>query len=124
MIQRIKSVFLLLVFILGALLFISPILSFISIEVSFQMNAYHTYNLTDHLIVSKNIGIGAMQGLVALLALVTIFLFKKRQLQLKLCKLNLLLITVQIAAIVFYIDVAKEAISPQNPNDVALGVAV
>lgn len=124
MIQRIQSIFLALVFILGALLFISPILNFTSYEASFEMNAYSTFNLADHIVVSKNIGIGAMQGLIALLALVTIFLFKKRQLQIKLCKLNLLLIALQIAAIVFYIDVAKEAIFPQSPNDVVLGVSI
>ncbi len=104
MIQRIQSVFLALIFILGALLFVSPVLSFTSYEASFTMNAYSTFNVADHLVVSKNIGIGAMQGIIALLALVTIFLFKKRQLQIKLCKLNLLLIALQIAAIVFYID--------------------
>ncbi|MCB0380750.1 MAG: DUF4293 domain-containing protein [Flavobacteriales bacterium] len=123
MIQRIQSVFLLLVFILGALMFVSPVLNFNSYEASFTMNAYTTFNASDHMVVSKNIGIGAMQGLIALLALTTIFLFKKRQLQIKLCKLNLLLIAVQIAALVLYIDVAKEAISPQNPGDVVLGLA-
>jgi hypothetical protein len=123
MIQRIQSVFLLLVFILGALMFVSPVLNFNSYEASFTMNAYTTFNTSNHMVVSKNIGIGAMQGLIALLALATIFLFKKRQLQIKLCKLNLLLIAVQIAALVLYIDVAKEAISPQNPGDVVLGLA-
>lgn len=122
MIQRIQSVFLALIFILGALLFVSPVLSFTSYEASFTMNAYSTFNVADHLVVSKNIGIGAMQGIIALLALVTIFLFKKRQLQIKLCKLNLLLIALQIAAIVFYIDVAKEAISPKSPGDVVIGL--
>lgn len=124
MIQRIQSVLLALVFILGALLFVSPILHFTSYEASFEMNAYSTYNIADHIVISKNIGIGAMQGLIALLALATIFLFKKRQLQIKLCKLNILLIAIQIAAIVFYIDVAKDAISPQNPSDVVLGLRV
>jgi len=122
MIQRIQSVFLALIFILGAVLFISPILSFTSYEASFKMNAYHTVNIADNIVVAKNIGIGAMQGFVALLALATIFLFKKRQLQIKLCKLNLLLIALQIAAIVFYIDVAKEAISPESPSDVVIGL--
>jgi len=76
----------------------------------------------DNTVVSKNIGIGAMQGLVALLALVSVFLYKKRQLQIKLCKLNILLVAIQIAAIVLYIDVAKETISPTSPNDVLIGI--
>ena len=63
-----------------------------------------------------------MQGFISLLALTTIFLYKKRQLQIKLCKLNLLLVTIQIAALVLYIDVAKEGISPTSPNDVLIGV--
>lgn len=124
MIQRIQSVFLAAVVLLGIILFISPVLNFTSYEASFQMNAYTTYNIADHIVVSKNIGIGAMQGFVVLLAVITVFLFKKRQLQIKLCKLNLLLIAIQIAAIVFYIDTAKEAIFPQNPNDIVLGLSL
>lgn len=122
MIQRIQSVFLALIFVVGMLLFIAPILSFTSYENSFVMNAYHTINSVDNTVVSKNIGIGAMQGLVALLALVSVFLYKKRQLQIKLCKLNILMVAIQIAAIVLYIDVAKETISPNAPNDVLIGI--
>lgn len=122
MIQRIQSVFLIFVFLLGMLLFVSPILGFTSYENTFVMNAYHTLNLVDHTVISKNIGIGAMQGLVALLALISVFLYKKRQLQIKLCKLNILLVAIQIAAIVLYIDVAKDAIFPTSPNDVLIRI--
>lgn len=122
MIQRIQSVFLALVFVLGIVLFISPVLSFISYENVFIMNAYHTINSVDNTVVSKNIGIGAMQGLIAILALISIFLYKKRQLQIKLCKFNILLVALQIAAIVMYIDVAKETISPDAPNGVLIGI--
>ena len=122
MIQRIQSIFLALVFLLGMVLFVSPVLSFTSYENTYVMNAYHTINSVDNTVVSKNIGIGAMQGLVALLALVSVFLYKKRQLQIKLCKLNILLVAIQIAAIVLYIDVAKETISPTSPNDVLIGI--
>lgn len=122
MIQRIQSIFLALVFLLGMVLFVSPVLSFTSYENTYVMNAYHTINSVDNTVVSKNIGIGAMQGLVALLALVSVFLYKKRQLQIKLCKLNILLVAIQIAAIVLYIDVAKDAISPNAPNDVLIGI--
>jgi hypothetical protein len=123
MIQRIQSVFLILVFILGITLFVLPILGFTSYESSYIMNAYHTFDVADaNNIVSKNIGIGAMQGFIALLALFTVFLYKKRQLQIKLCKLNLLLVTIQIAALVLYIDVAKEGISPASPNDVLISI--
>lgn len=122
MIQRIQSIFLALVFLLGMVLFVSPVLSFTSYENTYVMNAYHTINSVDNTVVSKNIGIGAMQGLVALLALVSVFLYKKRQLQIKLCKLNILLVAIQIAAIVLYIDVAKETVSPTSPNDVLIGI--
>lgn len=122
MIQRIQSVFLALVFVVGMILFISPVLSFTSYENTFVMNAYHTLNSIDHTFVSKNIGIGAMQGLISLLALISIFLFKKRQLQIKLCKLNMLLVAFQIAAMVLYIDIAQKAISPEHSNDVVIGI--
>ncbi len=122
MIQRIQSVFLAFVFLLGMVLFVSPVLSFTSYKNTYVMTAYHTINLANNTVVSKNIGIGAMQGLVVLLALVSMFLYKKRQLQIKLCKLNILLVAIQIAAIVLYIDVVKETISPTSPNDVLIGI--
>ncbi len=118
MIQRIQTIFLVLVIILGSLFSYLPILEFTGYEATYLMNAYKTVNVVDSTeVISKNMGIGVMQGLVVLVALVIIFLFKNRQLQMKLAKLNILLIALQIAAIVMYSDTAKTAIGP-NANDV------
>jgi glucan phosphoethanolaminetransferase (alkaline phosphatase superfamily) len=122
MIQRIQSLFLALVVILGVLFSYLPILEFFANDATYIMNAYNTVDVTDvnnHL--SKNMGVGVMQGLVFILALVLIFLFKNRQLQMKLAKLNILLISLQIAAIVMYSDTTITAIG-SNVDDVSVNI--
>lgn len=110
MIQRIQSIFLTLVAILGIIFSIVPILGYELQENIYVMKAYNTLLLSDESVVFKNMGIGFIGGLIILLSIVIIFLFKNRQLQVKLAKLNILLIAVQITALVFYNDAAKEVI--------------
>ena len=117
MLQRIQTIFLALVVILGVLLSFLPILEFTGYDGSALMNAYKTVAVEDSsIIVAKNMGIGVLQGLVILLSAVVIFQFKNRSLQIKLGKLNILLIALQIAAIVMYSDVAKTAIGPNSAD--------
>ena len=112
MIQRIQTVFLAVVIILGVVFSFVPILAFTTTDMDYVMYAYKTVSVNDvTLVVAKNMGVGVLQGIVLLLSLVIIVLFKNRQLQLKLAKLNILLIAFQIAAIVMYSDVAKKAIN-------------
>ena len=111
MLQRIQSVFFAIIVILGVLFSFLPILAFTSDNMVYVMYAYQTVTeneLTN--VVAVNLGVGVMQGLVFLVALATIFLFKNRQLQVKLSKLNILLIAVQITAITLYSDTVKAAI--------------
>ena len=111
MLQRIQTVFLAIVVILGVLFSFFPVLGFTGFESDFIMNAYKTVLTEDTTnVIAKNMGVGVLQGLVLIIALGAIFLYKNRSLQMKLCKLNILLIAFQIAAIVMYNDVAKEAI--------------
>ncbi len=118
MLQRIQTIFLVLVVILGVLFSFLPILGFMGYETNYVMNAYKTVAVDDAtIIIAKNMGVGVMQGLVFLVALGTIFLYKNRSLQMKLSKLNILLLALQIAAIVMYSDAIKTAIGP-NANDV------
>lgn len=122
MIQRIQTVFLALVVILGIAASFLPIMVFSGSGESLSvMNLYKTVEVFDgsSVVLLKNMGVGVLQGIIQLLALATIFLYKKRQLQVKLGKLNILLIALQVAAIVFYSDAAKMAISP-NIEDVAV----
>jgi len=115
MIQRIQSVLLILVVVLGVVFSFVPILAFTANDLIYVMNAYKTVAFNDASeVIAKNMGVGTLQGIVILLTLVIIFLFKNRQLQLKLAKLNILLIAFQIGAIVMYSDVAKAAIDTNS----------
>ena len=122
MLQRIQSLFLALVVILGVVASFIPVLNFINGDTAYAMNLYKTISLTEpSSIVSKNMGVGVLQGVILLLSLVIIFLFKNRSLQMKLAKLNILLIALEIAAIVMYIDTARNAIN-DSAEAIAIGV--
>ena len=111
MIQRIQTIFLVLVVILGVVFSFLPVLGFTGFDIEYVMNAYKTtIEGNDEMVISKNMGVGVMQGMVFLVALLTIFLYKNRSLQIKIGKLNILLIALQIAAIVMYSDSVKTAI--------------
>ena len=117
MIQRIQTIFLALVVIINVVSSFLPIMGLSGTEGDFIMNNYKTISAADGSILVKNMGVGVMQGLVLVVALVMIVMFKNRSLQIKLGKLNILLIALGIAAIVMYSDIAKSAIG-QNPEDV------
>ena len=80
------------------------------------MNAYKAtfINAESVEVLSNNMGVGVMQGLVFLTTLIAIFIYKNRSLQIKLCKLNILLIALQIAAVVMYSDVVRNAIDVED----------
>ncbi|PKP48169.1 MAG: hypothetical protein CVT95_04720 [Bacteroidetes bacterium HGW-Bacteroidetes-12] len=113
MIQRIQSLFLLLVALLGILFSFTPILEIIDYENFFTMNAYYILIAEENTkeIAFKNMGIGVLSGIVTLLATYIIFLYKNRGLQLKLSKLILLLLALELAAIFFYSDAAKSILT-------------
>ncbi len=122
MLQRIQTIFLALVVILGILASFIPVLSFADADSVYIMNLYKTVSVSETAdMLSKNMGVGVLQGVVQLLALVIIFLFKNRSLQMKLAKLNILLIALEIAAIVMYIDTVKSAIG-EAANDIEIGI--
>jgi glucan phosphoethanolaminetransferase (alkaline phosphatase superfamily) len=118
MIQRIQTVFLTLVVLLGVAASFLPILTFTSDGASYLMNLYKTVASEElSIVLTKNMGVGAMQGIVQLTAIATLLLFKNRSLQIKIGKLTILLIAFQIAAIVMYSDTVKSLIG-KNPEDV------
>lgn len=111
MIQRIQTVFLTLVILLGVAASFLPIISFNGGDTNYIMKLYKTVfaeDITNILI--KNMGVGAMQGIIQLVALTAILLYKNRSLQIKIGKLLILLIAFQIAAVVMYSDTVKSAI--------------
>ena len=108
MIQRIQTIFLFLVILLGVAAFFFPIMSFTAEGLTYTMNLYNTIVGDDiSNILSDNLGVGVMQAIVQLVALAAILLFKNRSLQIKIGKLIILLIAFQIAAIVMYSDIIK-----------------
>ena len=110
MIQRIQTIFLALVALIGLTASFLPIMSFTDGEFTFVMNLYKTVAAEDaSSILKKNMGVGVLQGIVMLVALIAIFLFKNRGLQIKIGKLLILLIAFQIAALVMYSDAIKTA---------------
>lgn len=127
MIQRIQSIFILLVILIGISSSFLPLMSLSGEAGTFIMNLYKTIAATDGQILIKNMGVGVLQGLVLIVAIAMLVLYKNRSLQIKLGKFNLLLIALEIAAIVMYSDTAKLAIHP-NPEEVMvqfeLGAAV
>ncbi|MGB0888351.1 MAG: DUF4293 domain-containing protein [Vicingaceae bacterium] len=111
MIQRIQTIFLALVAILAIVSSFLPIMSLSGETGEFVMNSYKTFSVADASILTKNMGVGVLQGLVLLVAIASIFMFKNRSLQIKLSKFNILLIALEIVAIVVYSDFAKAAIA-------------
>jgi hypothetical protein len=110
MLQRIQTVFLALVVLLGIVFMFIPVIEYEGIKNFYQMNSYHTISHGRE-IIFNNVGVGVLGGIITLLSLTTIFLYKNRSLQMKLGKLNILLIAAQIAAIVFYNDAIEKIVS-------------
>lgn len=110
MLQRIQTVFLLFIIIFGVVFTFFPMIEFQTEEATYVMNAYKTTIANSGDEISKNMGVGVMQGLIILLSIIIILLFKNRGLQIKLAKLNLLFIALQIAAIAMYLEPTKLAI--------------
>ena len=121
MIQRIQTIFLALVVIVGVLSSFLPLMGLSGLEGDFIMNLYKMLSTTDASVLNKNMGVGVLQGLVLIVAIVMITMFKNRSLQVKLGKLNILLIALEVAAIVMYSDLSKSAISP-NPEEVIVNL--
>lgn len=110
MIQRIQSLFLLAVTILVSTLVFLPIANIAVEQNVWQLSAF---KFSDEL--GNSLGfvpIGFIAILVGLLALATIFLFKNRSLQIKLSKLNLLLISLLLVACVFFTEIIIDKDSP------------
>jgi len=118
MIQRIQSLFLLLVALLGIVFSFTPIIELIDYENFFTMNAYYVFITEEnsHEIVFKNMGVGVLAGIITLLATYIIFLYTNRGLQLKLSKLILLLLTLKLVAIFIYSEAATSRITTNEEH--------
>jgi hypothetical protein len=115
MIQRKQSVFLLLAAIVLGLLYYFPLASFIGDKDSLVFYVYLvTSKVPDHvpdLPVYFVLPVLTLNTLIMLLTIVSIFLFRKRMLQLNLVRINLILLLVMIAGFFFYYVPALEDLS-------------
>lgn len=112
MIQRIQTIYLLLVCILMALTVISPLIEMKDIENILNFKSCGIYFGKKNLYPTW--GVSAFAALSSLIAFITIFCFKKRPLQLKLINLNTLLI------ILFYATLGAYFYFAQNKLGVSL----
>jgi glucan phosphoethanolaminetransferase (alkaline phosphatase superfamily) len=113
MIQRIQSLFLLLAAGMAFGLFALPFASTGSEIATSSIFSDATYDLNDH------IGLLVLFGLAGVLALVSIFLFKNRQLQMTLSRFALIanLLGMILAVIIFWQDL--QGMGDAVPNDQA-----
>ena len=119
MIQRIQSIYLFLSFLLIGGYFVFPVVNFTNAEgVAFEMNAFSLQNITDttQTAIFDNFPIAILAGIIAILYFITIFLFKNRILQSRLCILNMLLIIGQAGLVYFYSSMAESEISAVDTN--------
>ena len=110
MIQRIQSLFLLVIALSGVIFLFTPIIEIINYESFYTMDAFNVFEMENNTKkpLKSNIGIGVMS--------IIIFLYKNRPLQIKLSKFLMLLLTLELAALFFYSDAAKSFLS-QTPKD-------
>lgn len=100
MIQRIQTLFLIEMIFLGISLFFVPIQFLVDNGVSTPVHLIPMRSV----VIDTTLGLSAAAGIVAImiiLSLITIFLFKKRELQVKLCYLLVILDVVLICMIAF-----------------------
>lgn len=119
MIQRIQSLFLLVIALSGIVFLFTPILEIINNESFYTMDAFNVFEMDNNAKnpLKSNIGLAVMSIIITLLSSIIIFLYKNRPLQIKLSKLLILLLALELAALFFYNDAAKSFLSePTNEN--------
>ena len=105
MIQRIQSIFLLIVVILSAVLFFVPVAELAGINVLYVQSIIKVCDTAEAgSCINPTYYIAALNGLVGLIALITIFLFTNRKRQMLLGNLNMLLIIAMIVLVFYTID--------------------
>ena len=106
MIQRRQTIFMLLAVIISALLFFTPMIWFNADGNVMKFTIFGIENPVEALTLSKSYTwpLIVLTVLMTALPLYTIFIYKKRALQVKLCHLNMLLNVVFIGLVFLYYD--------------------
>ena len=126
MIQRKQTIFMLLAAIISALLFFMPLASFNADGEVMRFTIFGIQNPIETITLSKSYTwpLIVLTVLMTVLPLYTIFRYKKRELQVKLCHLNMLLNIVFIGVVFLYYDGdIQEIIKAVEGDSYALDVA-
>ncbi len=114
MIQRIQTLFLILALMFLSLMFAFPYATFIDPEaVSYVFDFSGIYGQQDANMVINILPLQILIIMVPVLSLVSIFLFKNRMLQMRLCVFNMLLIVGMLILMAYYIFYIKGELSAQ-----------
>lgn len=111
MIQRIQSLFLLGVIILSVLLYFLPVYGFSELTGA-SVDAAATGPVKD-LTIANNTLLMILNGAIAALSLLGIFLYKNRSLQMRVCRLNILLTCVLMVLLYFAADTLSSGMNQQ-----------
>ncbi|MBN1157979.1 MAG: DUF4293 domain-containing protein [Bacteroidales bacterium] len=119
MIQRVQSVYLLLVTVLMSIFLVSSyaeITTDLNQTISFYTHAVQKYVATDASVtVMRTLPLVVLVLLTGIISFVNIFLFHKRILQIRICVLSSLLLVVQLVLICFYYSGIKSDFAPDQP---------
>lgn len=115
MIQRIQSLYLLSVFLISVALF------FISFGTAGEYN-FTIFKITNgENVISTTYGVTILSAVGGLLAFITIFLYKNRKLQMRLCKIGLFVQALLVGAAFFYLDAAVKKIPDVSEANYGIG---
>jgi hypothetical protein len=125
MIQRIQSIYLLLVTVLMSLMIFMPFADIAlqdGMVAIFHSFAIHKYITLEHKeIVMHTLPVLFMICIIGLISFVNIFLFGKRIVQMRLCILNVLLLT-GLMIMIFYYFFAVKRVIPIRDQDLKLAI--
>ena len=109
MIQRIQTVYLLIVAVLSVIVLSTPLGSLITPESTINEMTNLSINAADGSVSYEPWALFAIQMVSATIALGTIFLYKKRVLQMRLCSFNMILLIGYYITLVIFVYMLKDA---------------
>jgi hypothetical protein len=124
MLQRIQTVYLLIIAALAALLLFMPLSVLQTGDRLYTFDAFGVNDVAASEIVYPTWGLFVLAALMSLLALVTIFLYKKRMLQIRLCLFNAVLMLGFYAFFAYLIVVIKQQLDISVSVRIALSFPV
>ena len=106
MIQRRQTLYMLLSAILGALLFFIPLMSFNADGNNMSFTIFGIQNPIENISLSSTYTwpLVVLTVLMTMVPLVTVFLYKKRELQVRLCRIAMLLIVIFVGVVFLYYE--------------------